>query len=446
MSLSFLEHMSFLGDTNGSFSDASNSNILYSASSAIASRAHEPREGELSSHEPPPQGNPMLVPPSMAPIESGALWRWYQSQDMAVPPQQPPPPRADELDPQYFQFARVDSRQQPAAADHAGMVHALPPQQQYAQGLGALPVSSRPPVDPLWDHRTSGSLLYLAASTLPLTVPVSQNYGFPSVLGSYSTVSDPTTPSASAAAGSGSQYRQNSGWPAYMPQQPPPPPLAASSDRSMLAPGTLPDPGDQLLRDPHQGAYLAPVLLFQNAYDASLDALLPPAASRGGFPHMLSLGSVDGLMDHGQPVYPRARTVSSESHFQPAGTPLLFYSGQVLGYPGLRGMPGPGEQGMLVLVHPKLSHLHSKPKLQLRRIARQSRSRSGCWVCRIRHLKCDEKKPTCGGCGRLSLMCDYSPDRPYYMVDKDARLAKLEEIATIWKGRLAGRKKSNPQE
>jgi Fungal Zn(2)-Cys(6) binuclear cluster domain len=36
------------------------------------------------------------------------------------------------------------------------------------------------------------------------------------------------------------------------------------------------------------------------------------------------------------------------------------------------------------------------------------RSKSGCWTCRARKVKCDERRPVCMGCNRLDLNCDYS--------------------------------------
>lgn len=36
------------------------------------------------------------------------------------------------------------------------------------------------------------------------------------------------------------------------------------------------------------------------------------------------------------------------------------------------------------------------------------RSRTGCWTCRIRKVKCDEGRPVCGQCTRLGHVCDYS--------------------------------------
>ena len=34
----------------------------------------------------------------------------------------------------------------------------------------------------------------------------------------------------------------------------------------------------------------------------------------------------------------------------------------------------------------------------------------GCWICRIKHLKCDEVTPICGGCAKFGLQCDYSSE------------------------------------
>ncbi|KAF4826971.1 Transcription activator AMTR1 [Colletotrichum tropicale] len=40
------------------------------------------------------------------------------------------------------------------------------------------------------------------------------------------------------------------------------------------------------------------------------------------------------------------------------------------------------------------------------------RNTTGCATCRRRHVKCDEKKPTCGGCERTKHICIYAPRRP----------------------------------
>lgn len=37
------------------------------------------------------------------------------------------------------------------------------------------------------------------------------------------------------------------------------------------------------------------------------------------------------------------------------------------------------------------------------------RSRNGCWTCRTKKVKCDEKRPKCLRCIRLRLLCDYEP-------------------------------------
>ena len=35
----------------------------------------------------------------------------------------------------------------------------------------------------------------------------------------------------------------------------------------------------------------------------------------------------------------------------------------------------------------------------------------GCWTCRLRRKKCDEKKPVCGACGTLDIRCHYEQDK-----------------------------------
>ncbi|KAF6063114.1 Fungal Zn(2)-Cys(6) binuclear cluster domain family protein [Candida albicans] len=49
------------------------------------------------------------------------------------------------------------------------------------------------------------------------------------------------------------------------------------------------------------------------------------------------------------------------------------------------------------------------------------RSKKGCWICRIKHLKCDEVTPICGGCAKFGLQCDYSSEKPAYVTDKILR-------------------------
>ncbi|KAL7897646.1 hypothetical protein HDV63DRAFT_376460 [Trichoderma sp. SZMC 28014] len=40
------------------------------------------------------------------------------------------------------------------------------------------------------------------------------------------------------------------------------------------------------------------------------------------------------------------------------------------------------------------------------------RSKNGCSTCRLRRVRCDEKRPTCSHCDRLKLECEYQPPRP----------------------------------
>lgn len=58
-----------------------------------------------------------------------------------------------------------------------------------------------------------------------------------------------------------------------------------------------------------------------------------------------------------------------------------------------------------------------------------SRSKTGCWTCRLRRKKCPEEKPNCSQCSRLGLRCDgYSLDRPPFMMEKEAQFERLTEI------------------
>ncbi|KAK6461943.1 UME6 C6 zinc finger URS1-binding protein-like protein [Scheffersomyces coipomensis] len=61
------------------------------------------------------------------------------------------------------------------------------------------------------------------------------------------------------------------------------------------------------------------------------------------------------------------------------------------------------------------------------------RSKNGCWICRIKHLKCDEVRPHCASCLKFGIECDYSKDKPDYVIDKQLRLQKLDELSLIRK-------------
>ncbi|GMM56406.1 hypothetical protein DAKH74_030220 [Maudiozyma humilis] len=57
-----------------------------------------------------------------------------------------------------------------------------------------------------------------------------------------------------------------------------------------------------------------------------------------------------------------------------------------------------------------------------------SRSRTGCWICRLRKKKCTEEKPTCMNCQRLNLTCYYGETRPDFVADPAKKAEKLAEI------------------
>lgn len=61
------------------------------------------------------------------------------------------------------------------------------------------------------------------------------------------------------------------------------------------------------------------------------------------------------------------------------------------------------------------------------------RSKNGCWICRIKHLKCDEARPVCTSCSKFGIECDYSPVKPGYVLDKNLRKEKLIDISILRK-------------
>lgn len=60
------------------------------------------------------------------------------------------------------------------------------------------------------------------------------------------------------------------------------------------------------------------------------------------------------------------------------------------------------------------------------------RSINGCFICRLRHLKCDESKPSCNRCRKIKIQCDYAEDfkngKPGYLDNDFLKNLKLVEI------------------
>jgi hypothetical protein len=54
------------------------------------------------------------------------------------------------------------------------------------------------------------------------------------------------------------------------------------------------------------------------------------------------------------------------------------------------------------------------------------RSSNGCWTCRVRRKKCDEKHPACEACAALQITCHYEQEKPEWM-DGGARQEKMTE-------------------
>ncbi|KLJ07578.1 hypothetical protein EMPG_16936 [Blastomyces silverae] len=63
------------------------------------------------------------------------------------------------------------------------------------------------------------------------------------------------------------------------------------------------------------------------------------------------------------------------------------------------------------------------------RVRLPPRSRTGCWTCRSRKVKCDEGHPTCGQCSRLGHECDYSP-RLAFRDDTSRIKQRMQAVST----------------
>jgi hypothetical protein len=55
-----------------------------------------------------------------------------------------------------------------------------------------------------------------------------------------------------------------------------------------------------------------------------------------------------------------------------------------------------------------------------------TRSSNGCWTCRLRRKKCDEKHPVCDTCAALHITCHYNQDKPEWM-DGGVRQEEMAE-------------------
>jgi hypothetical protein len=58
------------------------------------------------------------------------------------------------------------------------------------------------------------------------------------------------------------------------------------------------------------------------------------------------------------------------------------------------------------------------------------RSRTGCWTCRTRKVKCGEERPACAQCTRLGHTCDYSP-RLSFRDDTPRVVERMQDVSTL---------------
>ncbi|MCJ1330679.1 hypothetical protein MMC10_007364 [Thelotrema lepadinum] len=55
------------------------------------------------------------------------------------------------------------------------------------------------------------------------------------------------------------------------------------------------------------------------------------------------------------------------------------------------------------------------------------KSSHGCWTCRLRRKKCDEKKPICAACATLDIKCHYQPDKKPEWMDGGLKQAEMSD-------------------
>jgi hypothetical protein len=71
------------------------------------------------------------------------------------------------------------------------------------------------------------------------------------------------------------------------------------------------------------------------------------------------------------------------------------------------------------------------------------RSFNGCWTCRLRRKKCDEKRPVCDTCSSLVIACHFDAEKPEWM-DGGARQDEMAEALKLEVKENAHRRRSAP--
>ncbi|KAL4783487.1 hypothetical protein BJX76DRAFT_255362 [Aspergillus varians] len=73
------------------------------------------------------------------------------------------------------------------------------------------------------------------------------------------------------------------------------------------------------------------------------------------------------------------------------------------------------------------------------------RSRTGCWTCRSRKIKCDEVHPQCNQCARLGHVCDYQP-RLCFRDDTRRVIERMPDVKTkgnfVWDPKMSTRREN----
>ncbi|KAK7935298.1 hypothetical protein PG985_000793 [Apiospora marii] len=68
------------------------------------------------------------------------------------------------------------------------------------------------------------------------------------------------------------------------------------------------------------------------------------------------------------------------------------------------------------------------------------RSSRGCWTCRLRRKKCDERKPVCSECGTLEITCHFSDVKPDWLDGGEREKQKAQEFKQMVKDQATKRR------
>ena len=91
-------------------------------------------------------------------------------------------------------------------------------------------------------------------------------------------------------------------------------------------------------------------------------------------------------------------------------------------------------------------NLWSSPKLEDDPLDYHMKSYDGCWTCRLRKKRCDERRPVCSNCATLQILCHFGTEKPPWMDGGSEQKKKAKEVKREVKNASARRRGTLPTE